>query len=321
MGTEAEFLRERAATSGIGPGLAARAIEAVTGSRPGRVERIGGGWGAVPFSATAEDGTELVVRVGYEDRPYEREASVMRAMRAEGIPAPEVVGVCRVDDRPVSVLVRVDGTPLVDLAAARGGDDAEVAVAQRDAGATLARVHAVDPSGLELRQPIDDPADVVVEQARQVGASLGVAGDWIDALAARLGALREAAQATLVHGDFGADHVFVESGRVVGVIDWERAGFDDPARDLGWWLAYEEAFGGGAARLAEGYGPVDGGFRERVLAWAIAECVAGASFQATQGRSDAAAWGLARARDLAGAACAGRWGVSWSMERELVDAA
>jgi aminoglycoside phosphotransferase (APT) family kinase protein len=298
MNTEAEFLRERAMTSGIGPDLAARAVEAVTGSRPRRVEQIGGGWGAVPFSATTHDGTELVVRVGYEDRGYEREAAVMVAVRAAGIPAPEVVGVCHLDDRPVSVLVRVDGAPLLDLAGARDGDDAEVVAAQRDAGATLARIHAVDPSGLDLRQPFGDPADVIAEQARQVGTGLGDAGDWIDGLLARIDVLREAAPATLVHGDFGADHVFVESGRVVGVIDWERAAFDDPARDLGWWLAYEQAFGGGAAHVAEGYGLVDDRFRERVLAWAIAECVAGASFQATQGRADAAVWGLARARDL-----------------------
>src|SRR4029077_6967325 len=42
---------------------------------------------------------------------------------------------------------------------------------------------------------------------------------------------------TLVHGDFHPDHIFVD-GDVVTVIDFERFGVGDPARDLGSFIAH-----------------------------------------------------------------------------------
>jgi aminoglycoside phosphotransferase (APT) family kinase protein len=108
---ERAFLAARAAASGITATTAATAVELVTGRPPRSVEQFPGGWGAVPFWATAADSTELVVRVGLEERPYAVEATVLGIVRAAGIPAPEVAGVCRVDDRPVSVLVRVPASP------------------------------------------------------------------------------------------------------------------------------------------------------------------------------------------------------------------
>ncbi|MCU1293026.1 MAG: aminoglycoside phosphotransferase family protein [Bryobacterales bacterium] len=43
--------------------------------------------------------------------------------------------------------------------------------------------------------------------------------------------------ATMVHGDFHPDHIFVEKGRVT-VIDFERFCLGDPARDLGSFIAH-----------------------------------------------------------------------------------
>jgi aminoglycoside phosphotransferase (APT) family kinase protein len=297
-GTESEeqFLRERAAASGITEALAAAAVEQVTGAPPRRVEPFVGGWGAVPFWATAEDGRELVVRVATEERGYQREASVMARVRDAGIPVPEVVGVCRVEGRPVSVLSRIEGVPLQDLTLGRGLDDPEVRAAHLDAGAVLARVHRVDPSGLDLVPPFGEPAEVVVSQAGRLVSELGVDDSWLGALDACMATLAEPVERVLVHRDFGADHVFVVDGRVVGVIDWERAAFDDPAHDLGWWLAYDTAMGGGSGLVAQGYpDPVDAA---RIVGWAVAECVAGAAFQVMNGRANAATWGLGRAREL-----------------------
>ncbi len=41
-------------------------------------------------------------------------------------------------------------------------------------------------------------------------------------------------QPTVVHGDLWAEHVLVDDGRVVGVLDWAEAKVADPADDLAW---------------------------------------------------------------------------------------
>jgi aminoglycoside phosphotransferase (APT) family kinase protein len=38
---------------------------------------------------------------------------------------------------------------------------------------------------------------------------------------------------TLIHGDLGAEHVFVDAGEITGVIDWGDAAIGDPALDHG----------------------------------------------------------------------------------------
>jgi hypothetical protein len=127
MTSEREFLRERATASGITERLAALAVEEATGRGPRHVERFDGGWGAVPFWATAADGSELVVRIAIGDRDrYATEAAVIGLAAADGIPVPDVVGVGHLEGHATSVLVRAPGSDLSTLARHRGGGDEQV---------------------------------------------------------------------------------------------------------------------------------------------------------------------------------------------------
>ena len=57
----------------------------------------------------------------------------------------------------------------------------------------------------------------------------------------------------LIHGDLGAEHVFVDAGRITGVIDWGDAAIGDPGLDHG--------------RLLRDFGPIGrGGERARLYA-------------------------------------------------------
>jgi aminoglycoside phosphotransferase (APT) family kinase protein len=51
--------------------------------------------------------------------------------------------------------------------------------------------------------------------------------------AALRAAVPPSADRTLIHGDLGAEHVFVDAGRITGVIDWGDAAIGDPAVDHG----------------------------------------------------------------------------------------
>ncbi len=57
----------------------------------------------------------------------------------------------------------------------------------------------------------------------------------------------------LIHGDLGAEHIFVDAGRITGVIDWGDAAIGDPGLDHG--------------RLLRDFGPIGrGGERARLYA-------------------------------------------------------
>jgi aminoglycoside phosphotransferase (APT) family kinase protein len=68
-------------------------------------------------------------------------------------------------------------------------------------------------------------------------------------------------RAAFVHHDLGPEHVLVDSGRVIAVIDWTDALVGDPAIDFAWLLhGVGDDFG---HELLDAYGEVDAAFRER----------------------------------------------------------
>ena len=52
-----------------------------------------------------------------------------------------------------------------------------------------------------------------------------------------------------IHGDLGAEHVFVDDGRITGVIDWGDAAIGDPDLDLGRLMRDFGSIAGERARL------------------------------------------------------------------------
>jgi aminoglycoside phosphotransferase (APT) family kinase protein len=102
----------------------------------------------------------------------------------------------------------------------------------------------------------------------------------------------------LNHHDYGADHILVADGRITAIIDWELAGWDEPARDLAWWRTYGVYMGGGETTVRAGYGPPDAALDERIRAWALALCVGAAAFDAAEGHLDGVTGIAKRARRL-----------------------
>ncbi|MFI5909319.1 phosphotransferase family protein [Dactylosporangium sp. NPDC051541] len=153
------------------------------------------------------------------------EASVLRAVRAAGVAAPEAVAVV-----PGGlVLERLDGETVPRRILDGLTDGRRLA---RQCGAALGRLHTVDPSAVaglpdedrlvEYRATLDrlDPDRPVLELAYA----------WLrDRRPARR-------RTTVTHGDFrlGNFVVDVDGDGLVGVLDWESAHRGDPLEDLGW---------------------------------------------------------------------------------------
>lgn len=170
-------------------------------------------------------GDALVARFG---EGAASEATLLRAV-APRLPLPVPVPIA-IDDRAgCLILPRVAGTALLDLPRAARRPFAPQLLAFADA------LHALDP---QVEVPEDHtPPGEWRDEARATWALVREAvppARWT-AIETVLSAPAPAppTHRTLIHGDLGAEHVFVDGGRISGVIDWGDAAIGDPAIDHG----------------------------------------------------------------------------------------
>jgi aminoglycoside phosphotransferase (APT) family kinase protein len=155
--------------------------------------------------------------------------------------------------RPFLLMDRVEGESIgprvvrrPELAEARARLPAQMAE-------QLARIHAIDPAGLDAlpRPPAGlSPALHALGQARALIDSLGVASPalefgmrWLERRAP------ECPRPTLVHGDFRVGNLIVGPDGLRAVIDWEFAHIGDPLEDLAWPCVRDWRFGNVALRV------------------------------------------------------------------------
>jgi aminoglycoside phosphotransferase (APT) family kinase protein len=121
------------------------------------------------------------------------------------------------------------GSPFTDGGTATG----------RELGAFLKALHAVDPADAVVHGAQDAEtafaakATVLAEFRQQVVPLLpedrhAAANDLLDRVAR--------VRTSLIHCDFGPDHILMTGDRVTGIIDWSDAEIGDPALDLSWVL-------------------------------------------------------------------------------------
>lgn len=177
------------------------------------------------------------------------ECLLLEAARTAGVPVPPVRFVLGPEDGIGSgfVMDRVEGETIPrkilrddDFAAARP-------VLASQAGAILARIHAVDwgsVPGLALADSDDDPAGAQVRRYRGILDAIGEAHPafelglrWLDENPP------DSAERTLVHGDYRNGNLIVGPEGIRAVLDWELAHVGDPMEDLGWMCVRSWRFG------------------------------------------------------------------------------
>jgi aminoglycoside phosphotransferase (APT) family kinase protein len=186
--------------------------------------------------------------------PLEREAQVIEAAVAGGVPAPEVVHVCGAADGlgEAYVMRRVAGETLGKRIATDPAFAPARAALARQCGAALARIHAVSPpAGLETIDAAQTLAnyEATWRASGAVRPTIEAAFRWLEK---RLPA--EAVTPRLVHGDFRNGNIMVDANDgLVAVLDWELAHLGDPAEDLGWICTNSWRFGQPGKRVG-GFG-------------------------------------------------------------------
>ncbi len=126
-------------------------------------------------------------------------------------------------------------------------------------GEALARIHAIDPAGLDglLPASADNPAIAQIDEWER---QLDEIGEPLPAVELGLRWLRAHAPAPaephLVHGDFRLGNFIVDEDGLAAVIDWELAHLGDPAEDIGWLCIRSWRFGNDDQPVA-GVGQLD----------------------------------------------------------------
>jgi aminoglycoside phosphotransferase (APT) family kinase protein len=176
-----------------------------------------------------------------------REAALLTAAAAAGVPVPEVID----SDESSIVMRRIDGETIPRRILRDDEYSSARPLLAAQCGEILARLHTL-------------PADVVpgleqndqVAQWRSMLDSLGqphpafeLALRWLDANRPPLH------EPTLVHGDFRNGNLIVGPEGVRAVLDWELAHAGDPTEDLGWLCVKAWRFG--VAPPVGGFGTYD----------------------------------------------------------------
>lgn len=166
-----------------------------------------------------------------QSRPLDHagEAEVIRAARAAGVAAPEILAELAPEDAIGSgfVMRALPGTP--DPAAILAEADPQVLLA--DFARELAAIHRTDLGACPAVQLMKIAAALAALRTRFLDYGgdrpiLALALRWLEAH------LPSEVTPRLVHGDFRLGNLLVDRGRLSGVLDWELAHAGDSHEDL-----------------------------------------------------------------------------------------
>jgi len=186
-------------------------------------------------------------------RSRSEEFRILEAVWRAGVRVPEPVGFCAdpaVLGAPFALMALVEGVglgPRIAKDLSLGGDREVLA---ETLGRELARIHgALDPreppAALAfLGTPEKQPALAEIARLRASLDGIGARRPAIE-WGLRWGEVRapDCPAPTLVHRDFRTGNYMVDESGLTAILDWEFAGWGDPAQDLGWFCATCWRFG------------------------------------------------------------------------------
>jgi aminoglycoside phosphotransferase (APT) family kinase protein len=200
--------------------------------RVGPVRPTVGGFSNTTFTTTI-DGQPVVVKANSDETKradLRREAAVLRYLADSEIPAPILVfnalDVGPSDDLWSMVVVEAI-TGEAGMSVVQRGDEVDLARGAMAIGRLLSSVHELPLS------PVDVPEEVGLDLAARWSADRERVADLVEA---NTGLAHPALRVgvTLVHGDAGFHNTMWNNGTLVGLIDWEFAGYGNPLADAAW---------------------------------------------------------------------------------------
>jgi aminoglycoside phosphotransferase (APT) family kinase protein len=176
-----------------------------------------------------------------------QEFALLRAAQTAGVTVAEPLFLCAdagVIGAPFFIMRRVAGIAAGHRVVKQFGGQP---VLLRAIGAEMARIHSIRPPRRDLDFLSDPPPDAGRAMIAALRARIDAAGTPRPVLEWGLRAAERACPPpvppVLAHLDFRTGNLMIAEGRVTAVLDWEFAGWGDPAADLGWFCARCWRFG------------------------------------------------------------------------------
>jgi aminoglycoside phosphotransferase (APT) family kinase protein len=172
-----------------------------------------------------------------------RQSRIIRALGSTPVPVPEVLledGGDPPEIPPLFVMSMLDGTSVEPLFDADSATEPDSVVAQRfrNAATTMAQLHRIAPSSLDLDgDPRTGPVAEVDRWSRTLETvDPRLAPGWKELRDALKASVPPQLPAVVVHGDFRLGNLLAVGERITAVIDWEIWSLADPRIDAGWFL-------------------------------------------------------------------------------------
>jgi aminoglycoside phosphotransferase (APT) family kinase protein len=208
--------------------------------------------------AVDADGEPLLVRraaatvMHHHTLSLRDEFEVLRAAYEAGVTVPRPYGyVADLEGREAFVMERLEGETIGRRIVQRQELETARRALPLQLAEQLAKIHAIAPE----RVPF-----LVETRFERIAEELDEVGEPHPAIELGLWWLREnrppARPAVVAHGDYRIGNVVVGQTGLVGILDWEFAHLDDPARDLAFGLVRAWRFGVDGKRLG-GIGDVE----------------------------------------------------------------
>lgn len=210
------------------------------------------------YAVDCDGGRRCIVKVApspdtpvmsYEHDLMSVEISTMRTIaRLTDIPVPRVLFQ---DDRgklcgsPLFVMTRMPGASLSSLRGRGLVDDADHARILHDIGTYNARINSIHPAlfgypalrttwSNSWHAAFSTMLGMALGDAGRVNCDLGLdAGRLLTALSREGPIFNQVRRPSLVHWDLWDGNIFVDGGRISGIIDWERSLWADPLMEVG----------------------------------------------------------------------------------------
>jgi aminoglycoside phosphotransferase (APT) family kinase protein len=198
----------------------------------GRIRPTVGGFSNTTFTTTL-NGLPVVVKANTDETKradLRREAAVLRYLADTEIPAPVLVSADHdigEDDDLWSVVIVEAIEAEAGMSVVQRGDEVDLALGARQIGRLLGTVHGLPLSPVDVREEVGLDLAARWSADRRAVAGLVDANTGLTHPALRVGV-------TLVHGDAGFHNTLWREGKLVGLIDWEFAGYGNPLADAAW---------------------------------------------------------------------------------------
>jgi aminoglycoside phosphotransferase (APT) family kinase protein len=225
-----------------------------TGNKAEAKERLIAGEVNEVWSVVTAGGPAVIVRISHHSDPgFENEKWALEISRQAGVPTPQVLLIKHFTDKDrsktVCVETKLEGTALSKILL----DNYQQPLFAAEIARTLEKIHSIKLDGFSYSHEraratpksfagyIADSfkdKDKLQALAAQNDLSEGTIARTIKVLSDYTPIYETITQATLTHGDWGADHLLFENDKLTGVIDMENAKGGDISYDLAWWDFY-----------------------------------------------------------------------------------